>query len=44
MRTCLKAVKGGYVRENNIKVVMGEIIHVDVVSVRKKTGRNGESL
>jgi hypothetical protein len=37
-------VKGGDVRENNIKVDLGDIIYVDVVCVRKKTGHNGESL
>jgi hypothetical protein len=33
MRTRLNAVKGGDLRENNIKVDLGEIIYADVASV-----------
>jgi len=44
MRMRLKAVKRGDLMENNIKVDLGEIRYEDVVSVRKNTGDNGESL
>ena len=47
MRTRLKAVKGGDLRENNIKVDQGEIRYADVAIVfffRKKMGHNSESL
>jgi len=45
MRTGLKAVNGGDLRENNIKVDLREIrMRMWPLFVRKKFGHNGESL